>query len=136
MNPAFDVTTDDNVGITDFSKYVDLDALLHTGSWPLKLVQLATISDALAVAAQIKAGWRPGDAELDDAPTLTSWHFVDHSNRGQGVRLKGICRDHPVLLGKRHLTTSHIVAIDLAEFKWVRTLSRFYHLIKFSHSGE
>ena len=128
MNPAFDITTADNVGITDFSKYVSLDALLHTSKWPPKLVPLSTISDALAIAAKIKAGWRPSDAELSTAPELTDWVLVDHTSRGQGVRLKGICRNHPILLGKRHLTTSHLVALDLAEFKWCRTLSRFYHL--------
>jgi hypothetical protein len=126
--PAFDKTTSDNVGIIDFSKYVSLDALLHTSKWPLKLVPLATVSEALAIAKKIAAGWRPGDAELSGSPTLSKWKFVDHSARGQGLRLKGICRDHPELLGKRHLTTSHLVAIDLEEFKWCRTLSRFYVL--------
>jgi hypothetical protein len=129
--PAFDKTTADNVGVIDFSKYVNLNALLHTSKWPIKLVTLASISEALAVAEKIEAGWRPGDAELSDAPTLYNWRYIDHSARGQGVRLKGICRDHPELLGKRLLTTSHIVAIDLEDLKWCRTLSRFYHLSSF-----
>jgi hypothetical protein len=126
--PAFDKTTADNVGIVDFSKYVNLDALLHTSKWPLKLVPLATVSEAFAIAKKFSAGWRPSKEDLVGAPTLYNWHYVDHSARGQGVRLKGICRDHPVLLGKRRLTTSHIVAIDLEELKWCRTLSRFYLL--------
>jgi hypothetical protein len=126
--PAFDKTTADNVGVIDFSKYVNLDALLHTSKWPLKLVPLATISEALAIAKKIGSGWRPSEDDLIGAPTLYNWNYVDHSARGQGIRLKGICRDHPILQGKRRLTTSHVVAIDLEELKWCRTLSRFYHL--------
>lgn len=99
--PAFDSATADNVGVIDFSKYVNLNALLHTSKWPLKLVPLSTISEALAVAAKIKAGWTPGEDELSAAPLLYNWYFVDHTARGQGLRLKGICRDHPELLGKR-----------------------------------
>lgn len=126
--PAFDKTTADNIGIIDFSKYVSLDALLHTSNWPLKLVPLSTISEALAIAKKITAGWRPSEADLVGMPTLYKWKWIDHSARGQGLRLKGICRDHPELPGKRHLTTSHLVAIDLENFTWCRTLSRFYVL--------
>ena len=129
--PAFDKTTADNVGIIDFSKYVNLNALLHTSKWPLKLVPLSSISEAIAISNKILAGYRPSDSELSSAPTLYRWKYVDHSARGQGLRLKGICRDHPELLGKRHLTTSHLVAIDLEELKWCRTLSRYYKLSSF-----
>jgi hypothetical protein len=132
---SFDITTDGQVGIIDFSKYVNLKALLSAGNWPRNLVPLATIAEALEQGKLIAGGYVP-DGELDTAPTLTNWHFVDHTKRGQGLRLTGICRDHPILLGKRRITTSHIVAIDLDHFKWARTLSRYYKLSRFSPSGD
>lgn len=132
---SFDITTDGEVGIIDFSKYVNLKALLSTGKWPRNLVPLATIAEALEAGHLIAGGYVP-DEELDTAPTLSSWRIIDHTKRGQGLRLIGICRDHPVLLGKRRVTTSHIVAIDLDHFKWVRTLSRYYKLNRHSSQGD
>ena len=130
----FDTMLPDKVGTIDFSKYVNLRALLKAKNWPAKLVPLDTIADALDIEFNIRGGWRPSKSDLKTAPTLTDWRFVDHTKRGQGIRLEGLCRDHPVMLGRRFITTSHIVAMDLDHFKWVRTLSRFYKLNRFSPS--
>jgi hypothetical protein len=125
---TFDITTNDEVGIIDFSKYVNIRALLVASSWPGPLVSQQDIARALADAKLLAGGAAPDAEELGQAPLLRNWRFVDNTNRGRGLRLIGICRDHPILKGKRQITTSHIVAIDLDRFRWARTLSRYYRL--------
>ena len=49
---TFDITTDGQVGVIDFSKYVNLKALLSAGNWPRNLVPLATIAEALEARSQ------------------------------------------------------------------------------------
>jgi hypothetical protein len=133
--PRFDQTLSDNVGTVDFSKYANLRALLRAKKWPPALVPLDTIADDFDLLSQFASGWRPSKAELKTAPTLFDWKFIDHTNRGQGVRLIGICHDHPILRGARIITTSHIVAMDLEHYKWARTLSRFYKLSRIKPSA-
>lgn len=125
---SFDITTSREVGIIDFSKYINVRGLLAANNWPGALVSQEDIAHALADASLLESGGEPSAEELGQAPLLRNWRFVDNTNRGRGLRLIGICRDHPILQGKRILTTSHIVAIDLDRFRWVRTLSRYYRL--------
>lgn len=125
---SFDITTDSDVGIIDFSKYVNIKALLAAANWPRPLVSQEDIALALADAKLLQAGMEPTAEQLDGAPLLRDWKFVDNTKRGRGLRLIGICRDHPILRGKRVITTSHLVAMDLDKFRWARTLSRFYKL--------
>ena len=125
---SFDITTSDQVGIIDFSKYVNLKALLAASNWPGPLVSQEDIAHALADAKLLAGGGAPDADELAMAPLLRDWRFVDNTKRGRGLRLIGICRDHPILQGKRQITTSHLVAIDLDHFRWARTLSRYYRL--------
>ena len=125
---TFDITTDEQVGIIDFSKYVNLKALLRASNWPKPLVSQEDIARALADAKLLAGGEAPDADELGQAPLLKRWRFVDNTSRGQGLRLIGVCRDHPILQGKRVITTSHVVAMDLDRFKWARTLSRYYRL--------
>jgi hypothetical protein len=126
---TFDMTTDDQVGIIDFSKYVNIRALLAASKWPAPpLVSQADIARALADAKLLAGGEAPDPDELGKAPLLRRWRIIDNTKRGQGLRLIGVCSDHPILQGKRILTTSHIVAMDLDKFRWARTLSRYYRL--------
>ena len=125
---SFDITTSAEVGIIDFSKYVNIKALLAAGNWPRPLVSQEDIGRALADAKLLESGAAPDADELGKAPLLQNWHFVDKTSSGRGLRLIGICRDHPILQGKRKITTSHLVAIDLDGFKWARTVSRYYRL--------
>lgn len=128
--PKFDTILADKTATFDFAKYVSIKALLRAKNWPLELVPLDVIAEALAQEAEIEVGWRPGKSDLKNAPTLYDWSFVDHTDSGRGLRLEGDCMDHPKLRGVRHISTSHVVAMDLANFKWARTLSRLYRLSK------
>ncbi len=125
---SFDITTDSQVGIIDFSKYVNIKALLAADNWPKPLVTQEDIALALADAKLLQGGMEPAEDQLEHAPLLKGWRFVDNTKNGRGLRLIGICYDHPVLRGKRQITTSHLVAMDLDKFRWARTLSRFYRL--------
>lgn len=125
---SFDITTDAEVGIIDFSQYVNIRALLSASNWPSALVSQEDIARALADADVLAGGGAPDEDEVAKSPLLKGWRFADNTNRGRGLRLVGICYDHPVLKGKRQITTSHLVAIDLDNFRWARTLSRYYRL--------
>ena len=128
---TYDAMLAGDVGTIDFDKYCNTKALLRTKNWPPALVTQSDIASALADEAKLWTDWRPSHKDLSNAPELFNWHFVDHRARGLGIRLFGRCDTHPVLLGPRHITTSHIVAIDMDKLNWARTLSRFYKLSRF-----
>ena len=125
---VFDLEYADSVATFDFSRYVSRRALLSAKKWPGALVPLADIADAFEAEDEMAKGFRPGKVELEEAPTLSDWKVLDHRHRGQGVRLEGICWNHPRLRGRRFITTSHLVAMDLHKLRWARTLSRYYRL--------
>ncbi|RYG87432.1 MAG: hypothetical protein EON59_07405 [Alphaproteobacteria bacterium] len=86
--------------------------------------------DPVAIAAKLRAladdiermtMFTP-TAELDDAPVLEDWNLA---LRAVPI-LDGRAVGHPIL-GSREVSTSEIFAID-ADFRWVRTFSRFYRL--------
>jgi hypothetical protein len=127
--PSFDISLSDrSVGI-DFNKYVNMQRLLAYKNWPPNLVPQEELAAALADQRRLAEGWFPGKADLKDAPLITEWSFVDRRGAGQGLYIQGYVNRHP-RLGRRtlKLLTSHVVAIDRHNQKWVRTLSRFYRL--------
>lgn len=75
---------------------------------------------------RLQAGWRPGPAELVDAPKLDGWMFgVDD---GGYLYLVGLVTGHPSWPGEeRVVTTSPLVAAGRS-WTWARTVSRFYVL--------
>jgi len=127
--PDFDISLSDRTVGIDFGKYVNMDALLAYKNWPPNLVPQKDIAAALADEQRLAEGWVPGKADLKDAPLLTKWAFVDRRSGGQGLYIQGYVNRHP-RLGRRKikLLTSHVVAIDRHNQKWVRTLSRLYRL--------
>lgn len=68
--------------------------------------------------------------ELDDAPLLEDWTFAF---RAVPI-LDGCAVGHPIL-GSRAVCTSEIFAVD-ADFRWVRSYSRFYRLGTFAGPQE
>ncbi len=128
MVPRFDAIYMDKIGLVDFSKIVSIQGIYDTPDWPLSLVEQSSISLALADEVKMLDGWLPEKSDLVDAPLLRDWYFLDQRGTGQGLFLRGICQYHPRLGARNVVTTSHLVAIDLENFKWARTLSRFYRL--------
>ncbi len=68
--------------------------------------------------------------ELEDAPLLEGWNFALRTV----PILDGHAVGHPIL-GSRAVCTSEIFAID-ADFRWVRSFSRFYRLGTFAGQQE
>lgn len=77
---------------------------------------------------RIRAGVLPVPEQLDDAPLLDNYEFVQRGT----LALQGFVTGHP-LVGTASVMTSdlHLFAPDLG---WARTLSRFYRLGSTSRS--
>jgi hypothetical protein len=84
---------------------------------PSKLHRLADDIESLRQSDQPNAG------DLRSAPHLDQWAAV---MTPLGPRLTGIVSGHP-LLGNGRVMTSALWVAD-PEARWVRTLSRYYHL--------
>jgi hypothetical protein len=72
---------------------------------------------------RVRAGSAPSFADLAQAPMIADWCTV---LTPAGLRLAGSVTGHPHL-GNRAAITTQLWAADSQE-RWVRTLSRFYHL--------
>ena len=128
---TFDKTLPSGVGLIDFSVYADPDDVLAYNGWPARLVEQPLIKAAIEIEAQLESGWLPGDTELRNAPKLSEWSIANRRSRGQGIYLLGYTSGHPRFGGDRtFVETSHLGAIDTANFGWARTLSRWYRLGK------
>lgn len=69
------------------------------------------------------AGKLPDERALAAAPVLTNWRVGYRSN----FALHGTTTNHPVLLGRRNITTSTLFYIS-PDLQWARTASRLYRL--------
>lgn len=78
----------------------------------------------LREATRIAEGFKPGEAELADAPLLIDW-AVEPLFDGL-VRLVGQVRGHP-LIPDGWITTSPLLTAD-ERAGWARTVSRYYRL--------
>lgn len=127
--PKFDKTLPNGVALIDFSKYAPTKDVLDYKGWPARLVAQPDIAATLKIEAELESGWLPGAAELNAAPKLVDWVYIDNRGNGQGLYLQGRVTGHPDLHGQEVvIETSHLAAIDGANHKWARTLSRWYRL--------
>lgn len=86
---------------------------------------LATrIAAARSDLERLAAGWRPDESDLGAAVLIDDWAF----NLQQGLSIVGRVRRHPTIVDGHLTATSVVVAIDVEEARWVRTLSRWYAL--------
>lgn len=65
----------------------------------------------------------PSDDEITAARLISSWFPVE----SQILAVLGKTTSHPILVGRRRITTSPSAVID-AEASWIRTRSSFYRL--------
>jgi hypothetical protein len=73
--------------------------------------------------------WQPTSFDLEDAPSITpDTLFVTSGDECRLINLAGFVRNVPGGGPDRRRVTSLIVAFDAAQFRWIRTLSRFYRL--------
>jgi hypothetical protein len=72
---------------------------------------------------RVRAGSAPSFTDLAQAPMIADWRTV---LTPMGLRLAGSVTGHP-RFGNRAAITTQLWAADSQE-RWVRTLSRFYHL--------
>jgi hypothetical protein len=78
---------------------------------------------------RLLAGWRPNSRDLDDAPSIIpDTLFVTSGDKCRLINLAGFVRNVPGGGPDRRRVTSLVVAFDAAQFRWIRTLSRFYRL--------
>ena len=83
------------------------------------------IKKAQADLYRLLEGWVPSETELADAPLLRRCRIV---TLGDHLALHGFVEGHPGLGDGRRVQTSAIVALDTDNYRWVRTLSRFYRV--------
>ena len=127
--PKFDKTLPNGVELIDFSHYAQPKEVLAYAGWPARLVSQPDIAATLKIEAELESGWLPGAAELNAAPKLMDWSYIDGRANGQGLYLTGRVTGHPNLNGQEVvIETSHVAAVDGATHKWARTLSRWYRL--------
>lgn len=90
----------------------------------MSVLSKEAVAAGLQEATRIRAGAVPSEADLADAPMLTSW-AVQPDTYGL-VRLIGFVSGHPQL-PDGCVTTSVVLAAD-EQAGWVRTVSRYYKL--------
>ncbi len=83
--------------------------------------------------ARLRAGWRPDAADLSQAPTILGrgLHFrmsVGPDDHSLSVQIRGEAFEAFGRQISRDRMTSAVVAVDVAEGRWARTLNRFYRL--------
>ena len=103
--------------------HVDMDlirALGPDGCKPEVSERLRRLADDLD---RIAADDAPTARDLKAAPLLVDWQLA---LGWSGVCLAGFVAGHPLLANKR-IATSPLWVLD-PEFRWARTLSRFYRL--------
>jgi hypothetical protein len=90
---------------------------------------LARISELVSDQQRLLAGWRPSPSDLASAPVITPDSvFVTPLEVVHVINLVGHVRNVPGGGPDRRRITSPVTAFDADQFKWVRTLSRFYRL--------
>lgn len=117
--PSLDVLYDDGLALLDLEARCEAEDLQPGG-----IRHWRTIIGDLA---RLRAGWRPDDALLAKAPSLSGWGFAGHFDIGL-VQLTGTVVGHPRIPDARLVRTSMLLALDTRNVRWARTLSRFYVL--------
>jgi hypothetical protein len=87
--------------------------------------------------ARLRAGWRPDDTDLAQAPTLLAEGLhLSMSADGMCAQFHGPVFDadgRPVSQGR---ITSLVIAVDTKAGTWARTLNRFYRLAHSDSEGD
>lgn len=124
--PQFDLHYADGVALIDLAEHLDLDGARHaTGLRHAALIDKLT--RAVDDIERLKAGWRPAPEQLINAPLLARWGFSGGEVPGT-TTLRGIVTGHPKLADGTRCQTSILLAIDIRNWTWARTVSRFYRL--------
>jgi hypothetical protein len=122
--PKFDLYYADGLALLDLPKTLNLAAFPPSEQSKEMYLKL---SRAVEDINRLKNGWRPSLLDLADAPLLTSWSFSGDMSAG-GTHLAGIVIGHPRFRSGTFCHTSVLVAIDTLNWKWARSVSRFYRI--------
>lgn len=89
--------------------------------------------------ARLRAGWRPGTADLADAPILLDAEALIAIKLGpeptHQVVLSGWPVDEMGRVRPRPWRTSLLIAVEAHQGLWVRTYNRFYRLMRSDEDG-
>ena len=119
--PTLDHLYADGLSLLDLEKHYVLEDL------PGQVRDWRTI---LGDLARLKAGWRPDDAILADAPSLSDWAIVGNLDNNNVAQFVGTVIGHEKFPDYRVVRTSIILALDTRDLRWARTVGRFYRLLK------
>jgi len=86
--------------------------------------QATRFAGARADLERLAAGWRPDESDLRAAVSIDEWALAAE----HGLSVTGYVHGHPTIPEGHWAVTSTVIAIDVAEGRWVRTMSRFYAL--------
>lgn len=118
--PTLDHLYDDGVALLELEEHYALEEI--AGLIPKWRTVLGDV-------ARLRAGWRPNDAMLANAPSLSDWALVGAFDT-KAVQFVGTAIGHPNFPDFRIVRTSIIVALDTRHLRWARTIGRFYRLLK------